>query len=63
MTSIWVGSMFMYIPMLILVDLIMDEIESYKGWDMGVISRIIIAAGISILITAIIDCMALCVHV
>lgn len=60
MLSIWVGSMLMYMPMLFLVDMVMDSIEAYKGWEMRIIPRLIIAAVVSVLIISAIDCMALC---
>jgi len=55
--------MLMYMPMLLLVDMIMDSIEAYKGWEMRIIPRLVIAGVISLLIISGIDCMALCVHV
>ena len=61
--NIWLGSMLMYMPMLLLVDMIMDSIEAYKGWEMRIIPRLVIAGVISLLIISGIDCMALCVHV
>lgn len=60
MVSIWVGSMLMYMPMLFLVDMIMNSIEAYKGWEMRITPRLVIAAIISLLIISGIDCMALC---
>ncbi|MEB9013912.1 hypothetical protein P4310_32175 [Bacillus thuringiensis] len=60
MVNIWAGSMLMFMPMLFLVDMIMDSIEAYKGWEMRIIPRLVIAAIISVLIISGIDCMALC---
>ncbi|AEW47289.1 hypothetical protein BCB4_0057 [Bacillus phage B4] len=62
MVNIWAGSMLMFMPMLFLVDMIMDSIEAYKGWEMRIIPRLVIAAIISVLIISGIDCMALCVR-
>jgi len=52
--------MLMYMPMLFLVDMIMNSIEAYKGWEMRITPRLVIAAIISLLIISGIDCMALC---
>jgi len=61
--NIWLGSMLMYMPMLILVDVIFTYMEEFKGWKLTgttIIIRMIIAAVVSVLMIAVIDCMALC---
>lgn len=53
----------MYMPMLILVDVIFTYMEEFKGWKLTgttIIVRMVIAAVVSVLIVAGIDCMALC---
>jgi len=61
--NIWLGSMLMYMPMLILVDVIFTYMEEFKGWELTgitIIVRMVIAAVVSVLVISGIDCMALC---
>lgn len=63
--NIWLGSMLMYMPMLILVDVIFTYMEEFKGWKLTgitIIVRMVIAAVVSVLVISGIDCMALCVR-
>lgn len=63
--NIWLGSMLMYMPMLILVDVIFTYMEEFKRWKLTgitIIVRMVIAAVVSVLVISGIDCMALCVR-